>query len=98
MCNAAQLLAEGVEAPGPGGGEPDIGDQARDHIHLRAELRHGEVMQDVYRAQFQLDRLAHREMQLWTCYQDIVLPVGVVWIHSERVLIADEAGVDGAQD
>ena len=55
-------------------------------------------MQDVYRAELQLDRLTHREMQLRACYQDIVLPVGIVWIHTERVLIGDETGIDGSQD
>src|ERR1700688_2681509 len=97
MCNATQLFAEGVEGPRPGGREPDIGDQARHHIHLRAELWHREVVQYIYRAEFQLDRLPYGKMQLRARYQDVVLPVRIVRIHTERIFIADVPGIDGAQ-
>src|SRR5467141_4306135 len=74
---AAQFVAEEVEFSGPGGGEPDIGDQARHQIHLRPELRYGEVVQDVYGTQQRLDRPAEGEMELGAGYQDIVLSVGI---------------------
>src|SRR4029077_4035736 len=97
MRNAAQLFAENVEGPGPGGGEPDVGDQARHHIHLGAELWHREVVQDVYRAEVRLDRLTLGEMQFRARDQDVVLSVRIVGIDTARVRVADEAGVDGAE-
>src|SRR5713101_7227851 len=66
---AAQFVAEEVEFPGPGGGEPDIRDQARHQIHLGPELRDSEVMQDVYGAEQRLDRPADWEMQFRARYQ-----------------------------
>src|SRR5256885_14490043 len=69
---AAQFVAEEVEFSGPGGREPDIGDQAWHQIHLRPELRYGEVVQDVYGAEQRLGRLADGEVQLRARDQDIV--------------------------
>src|SRR5438309_8034621 len=92
----AQFVAQEVELSGPRGGEPDIGDQARHQVHLGPELRYGEVVQDVYGAEQRLDRLAPGEMQLRARYQDVVLSVGIVGIHAERVFIADVFGIDGA--
>src|SRR6266446_407226 len=93
---ATQFVAEEVEFSGPGGGEPDIGDQARHQIHLGPELRYGEVVQDVYGAEQRLDRLADGEMYLGARHQDVVLSVGIVRIHAKRVFIADVPGIDGA--
>ena len=44
--------------------EPQVRDHARHQVHLDAELRHGEVVQDVLRSQQHLDGLVERQVQL----------------------------------
>ena len=62
MRSAAQFFAEEVEFPNSSGREPDVGDQAWHQIHLDPELWHGEIVQDVNRAEQRLDRFADGEM------------------------------------
>src|SRR3954453_3284277 len=58
VADAAELGAQDVEGAGPRRGEPEIGHEPRDHVHLRAELGHVEIVQHVDRAQQLLHRLA----------------------------------------
>ncbi len=97
MRNAAQLFAEGVEFADAGGCEPDVGHEPRHHVHLGAELWHREVMQDVDRAELRLDRFAHGQMQLGARDQDVVLAFRIGRVDAERIRVADEPGVDGAE-
>ena len=97
MGRATQLLAQDIEGTGAGRGKPDVGHHARHHIHLDPKLRHSEVVQHVLGAQQHLDRLADGEVHFLASHQDVVLPVGIFWIHAKRVFIADEACVNGAQ-
>jgi len=75
----------------------DVRDEPRHQIHLDPELRHREVVQHVCRAQQRLDRSADGQMHLRACDQDIVLSVGIVWIHPKRVVIVDVLGSNGSQ-
>ena len=79
MALAAKFGAQDLEGSGLGRREPEIGDRARDHVHLGAEFRHVEIMQHVDRAQQHLDRLADRQMQVGRFDDDIVLAVGIAW-------------------
>src|SRR6266850_5328308 len=47
MRDTAEFRAENLECSGAGGREPVIRDRARYHIHLRPELGHIEIMQDI---------------------------------------------------
>ena len=61
---AAQLGAENIERSGSDRRDPEIGDHARDHIHLGPELGHIEIVQDVDGAEQHLDRLPDRQVQV----------------------------------
>ena len=56
-------------------------------VHLHAELRHGEVVQHVLRAQQHLDRLVDRQVQLGARDQHVVAgPCGSLGVDAERVV------------
>ena len=97
MPQAAELLAEDLVRARLGRREPQVRDHARHQVHLHAELRHREVVQDVLRAQQHLDGLVERQVQLRAGDQDVVLAARIVRIHAERVVGADERRIDGAQ-
>src|SRR3546814_19191942 len=82
VTDTTQFGAENLERPGSGGGEPEIGYRARDHIHLGPELGHVEVVQDVYRAEQYLDRLAERQVQVVPLDDDIILPVWILRVQT----------------
>ena len=56
VADAAELLAEDSYVPGLRRREPQVRHEARHEVHLHAELRHGEVVQHVGRAQQHLAR------------------------------------------
>ena len=87
--DAAQFGAQGLVCPGLGGGEPEIGDHARDTIHLGAELGDIEVMQHIYGSERQLDRLADREVQCVALDHDVVMPMEIIRIHTEWIVRTD---------
>src|SRR3546814_7585610 len=58
---AAEFKAEDFIGAGSRGRQPEIGDRARHHVHLGAELGHVEIVQHVYRAKQHLDRLRSEE-------------------------------------
>ena len=95
--DAAKLGAEHLECPGSRRREPEIGDQARHHVHLGAELRHIEIVQDVDGAKQHLHRLADRQMQVGRLDHDVVLAVRVIRVETERVVGADVARVGRAE-
>ncbi len=95
--HAAQFLAQDLELAGPGGRQPQVGDHARHHVHLHAELRHGEIVQDVLGPQQHLDRLVERQVQLGPGDQHVVLAARIVGVHAERVVGTDERGIDGTE-
>ena len=64
VADAAELGAQHLERAGAGRGEPEVGDHARHHVHLGAELRHVEIVQHVDRAQQHLDRPVDRQVQV----------------------------------
>ena len=97
MPQATELDAEDLERPGPGGGEPVVGDHAWHHVHLCPELRHIEVVQNVDGAEQHLDWLPDRQVQVVTVDHNVVLPVGIVGIQSQRVVRADVVGIGCAQ-
>ncbi len=85
MRDAAELFAESVESPDPRRREPDVRDEARRHVHLRPELRHREVVQDVDRAEVYLDRLADGQVHFLARDQHVILTVRIVRIDAERI-------------
>ena len=60
--NAAQFSAQGLVSPGSGWNKPEIGDLARNNIHLGPELGDIEVMQHVYGTEQHLDGLTNGEV------------------------------------
>ena len=95
--DAAQLLAIQVEGSCGGRSEPVARDQAGHQIHLDPELRHGEIVQHIERAQHHLARNPDRQVQLGTRDQDVVLSLRIVRIDAEWIRIADEARIGGSQ-
>src|ERR1700693_5041130 len=78
MRGTAEFRTENLECSGAGGREPVIRNRARYHIHLRPELGHIEIMQDVNRAEQYLNRLSNRQVQSVVFDDDVVLSVGIV--------------------
>ena len=54
-------------------------------------------MQDVYRAEQHLDRLAKRQVQIVAFDNDIIARAGIAWIQAQGVVRADVHGIGFAQ-
>jgi hypothetical protein len=97
MRHAAQLLAQRVIATDARGLEPEVGDRPGHHVHLHAKRRHRELMQDVERAQLDLDGLVQRQVQLGSGHDDIVLALRIAGIQRQRIVGTREARVAPAE-
>ncbi len=86
MCDSAKLFTEHFVGAGFGYLEPLIGHHAGHEIHLDAELRHREIVQDVGRAQQKVNRLVHGQAGNRRVDDDVVLSGGVRRIDAERVV------------
>ncbi len=89
VTNATEPCAKYFESPGPGWGEPEISDQTWHQIHLGPELGHIKIVHDVDGAEQNLNRLPDRHVQVTADDHDIVLPVGIVRIHTQRIVGTD---------
>ncbi len=97
MADAAQLGAQDVEVSGDGWGQPEIGDDARHHVHPGSELRYIEIVQHVLGAQHHLDRAPDRQVQLVGLNEDVVAAIGIARVDPERVVRRDMGDFCGAE-
>ena len=83
MAEAADLGAENGVVAGYLGGEVDVGIPARNGVLFQAHLRDGKSVNDILRAEGEVNLAAGRKDEL-TAYE-IVVTVGVAGIDAERV-------------
>ena len=71
--------------------KPGVGDVSRHKIHLHSELRHGKVVEDVFRPEPGLYRLIHWQMDDGARDQNVVLPGGILRVNAEGIIFRDVA-------
>ena len=97
VSDAAELGAENLEAAGARRRQPEIGDHARHHVHLGAELRHVEIVDHIDRAQEDLHRLSDFQMQFAAFDDDVIKCGRIVAVEAERILGGDVARFRGSE-
>src|SRR4029079_1670788 len=97
MSSATKLRAENIKRSGSDRLDPEIGHHAWDHIPLRPELGHIEIMQDVHGAEQDLNRLPDGQMQVAIFDDDVVLPMRIVAVQAHGVLGTDVADIGRAE-